>query len=324
MVRPASRYRSIPPWFAVLIALGALILAPASAAGFTVQPSSPASVEIGAPNVVTYRLAFVGGPGGDQFQVAVSPPKLPEGGTAMGLVGQARASGSGAAVKVNPVITFEYPPGACASVPGYALRGYGGRRATADVTLAPGGQLTLEYDYEIGRYPIRPGDSLAPRITFPGGIISDSPPPIFVDFPEPSRVGASGVDIGLSTNPGGSSSVEIAPPFPFPGNPVAQAPAATVRRGKPIDVFGATNPPIHAQRIDLLYTGPRNENPRLLARVKTNDRGRFAFRDWKPKRTGLYNVTAAYPSQQPDLRSDSAACSKALQIAPRKRRAMKR
>jgi hypothetical protein len=296
------------------LALVIAVLAwPVSARGVGIEAIPPPVVDTSGPNVVSYSVTFSAGASEEEFRLEVSPPKSIDGGYTMHLVGSPEVTGDGGA---NIFLSSPGPPFfGCSRIPGQLGHGYNPTSVTAEVGLAPGDRITFTFQFRTGDLPLRPGDSLSPTMLIPSHR-GDSPPPLGpIPWPEPARSGPSGVSFSMRTKPGGPASVLSDPtPPPFSEVTLHQTPAKRIRRGAPIDIFGKTTPALIRQKIDLIYTGPRHSEPKRLARVKSDTKGRFRLLDWNPKRPGGYQISAVYNSRLPEIRSDYAGCSKALLV----------
>jgi hypothetical protein len=293
-----------------LALIGGILLAPGSANGLGIQASSPPVIDTGGPQVATYSATFTAGATEERFRVVVSPPSAIEGTYTMETVGTPTVVGSGG---FSIYLSSPGPPSwTCSRIPGYERYGYPSSSVTADVELAAGGQITLGFPFKTGDLPLRPGDSLSPSMSFPSAVGEGVPfGPTF--WPAPPRSGPSGVTFDLRTKPGGPASHFSDPtPPPFSQVNLVQNQPARIARGKPITVLGKTMPPLIRQKVDLIYTGPRRKQVATLDRVRTDWQGRFRLPGWRPKRLGLYEISAIYHSRLPDIRSDYAACSKLI------------
>jgi hypothetical protein len=297
-----------------LALVGATMLWPVSAEGLGIRATPPPSVDTRGPLVIPYTVTFTAGAIEERFEVVVTPPRSIDGGYTMQSVGAPTTVGDGG---VDLYLSSPGPPYlGCSRVPGQQGHGYTFSSVTADVGLPPGGQVTITFPFRTGGVPIRLGDSLSPSMLFSHWSGEGTPPPLGPTFwPAPARSGPVGVSFSLRTKPGGPASALSAPsPPPFSDTTVHQNPAKRVRRGVPIDIFGKTLPALSRQKIDLIYTGPRNPQPKRLGRVMTDTKGRFRLLDWRPKVLGSYEISAMYESRRPDIRSDYAGCSKAILV----------
>ena len=299
--------------------LGCLALAivcltwPVSAQGLGIEAIPPPVVDTGGPNVASYRVTFSAGAFEERFRLEVTPPRSIDGGSTMQFVGSPEVTGDGGA---DIFLSAPGPPFfGCSRTPGQQGHGYNASGVAADVGLPPGGHLTFTFQFRTGDLPVRPGDSLSPSMFIPSHV-GETPPPFGpIPWPEPARSGPVGVSFSLSTKPGGPAAHLSDPPrSPFSQPTLGQNLPKRIKRGVPIQIFGRTSPALSRQKIDLIYTGPRNRYPKRLARVRTDTSGRFRLRDWKPKRPGGYEISATYASQLPGVRSDYAACSKLIQV----------
>jgi hypothetical protein len=294
------------------LALTAALLWPVSAEALGIQATPPPVVDISGPHVVPYRVSFSAGAFEERFHLDVTPPRSIDGGYTMQLVGSPEVTGEGGA---NIFLSAPRPPYfGCSQIPGQQGHGYTGSGVAADVDLGPGDSISFAFQFRTGDLPLRPRDSLSPRMVIPF-YVGETPPPFGpIAWPEPARSGPVGVSFSLSTKPGGPASHLSTPlPPPFSGDSLVQTPIRRVKRGVPIDIFGKTVPALSRQKVDLIFTGPRNRDPKKLARVRTDAKGRFRLHDWKPK-PGSYEISATYTSRLPGIRSDYAGCSKLLQV----------
>jgi hypothetical protein len=308
--RPVRARRALLGCLALVIAV---LASPVQAHALGIEAIPPPVVDTGGPNVVAYRVTFSAGATEERFRLEVSPPRSIDGGYTMQLVGSPEITGEGGA---NVYLSSPGPPYfGCSSIPGQQGHGYTATNVSADVGVAPGGHLTFTFQFRTGDLPLRPGDSLSPRMLIPFHV-GETPPPFGpIAWPEPARSGPVGVSFSLHTKPGGAAAVLSDPsPPPFLEVTLQKIRAKRIRRGVPIDIVGNTTPALSRQKIDLIYTGPRHLQPKRLARVRTDAKGRFRLFDWKPKRPGGYEISAVYTSQLPEIRSDYAACSKSLLV----------
>jgi hypothetical protein len=167
------------------------------------------------------------------------------------------------------------------------------------VTLPPRSTSTLVARFLMAGPPLRRTDYRATFAVGGGGddtlvgdqeIRSDSPrvrPPF-------------GTHITLSTRP--------RTPY-FPG-------ARRLRRGQAIEIRGRTERSLRGQRMVLRYryNPPRGRTrQRTLARVRIDRRGRFRYRDWRPRRRGSYRLFARYrPRSASRVRDES--CSRGFAL----------
>jgi hypothetical protein len=295
-----------------LALVGATLVYPVPAQGLGIRTNAPETVDIRGPQVLPYHVTFSAGAFEERFRVIVSPPGSIDGGYTMQIAGVPTVTGGG----VDLQLSSPGPPYfGCSRIPGQQGHGYTSSSVTANVDIAPGNSVTMTFPFRTADLPIRESDSLAPSMEFALAAGETAPPLGPMAWPSPVKVGPLGVSFALRTKPGGPASVlSTSSPPPFPNATLHQTPAKRIRRGVPIDIFGKTMPALNRQKIDLIYTGPRQLQPKRLARVKTDAKGRFRLLDWTPKRPGAYEISARYQSRLPEIRSDYAACSKQLEI----------
>ncbi len=91
----------------------------------------------------------------------------------------------------------------------------------------------------------------------------------------------------------------------------------TVPSGERVAIFGQVDPRSARGRIVLRYlTEPRGSPFRHIATVRLDDRGRFSYRSWRPRKPGYYEIWPFYvPSERHLLRD--YACPRAFEVVSR-------
>jgi hypothetical protein len=101
----------------------------------------------------------------------------------------------------------------------------------------------------------------------------------------------SGVRLRLSTSPRSDPTASRRRP-------------ATIERDRRIVIRGSTWPRLRKVDIRLSAVLPGSSRLRTIAHVRTDRRGRFRYRSWRPRRLGRYELWAFYSSQRKRTVSD--------------------
>jgi hypothetical protein len=277
------------------------MLLPAQAIGFAgITTSGPATVSLGAEQILPYRVTFSSAAYSESFSVQVFAPVGPTRTAAMRLTSPPTVVGPGSIGSGGP--PYDAPPYVeqvltppCNPLPGRAFHGYGLTSTTVRVGLAPFTSITLEYRFRTGETPYHPGDILAPEMIFPSALIQDgdSEPPHSVSFPAPILSGPIGVQFWLKTKP-----------------------RKHLHAGETIAVRGATTPRLIGRRIRVVATYPRSPKLHVLGTPRTNRAGRFSLA-WRPPEHGTYYLGAIFASTGGDRQSDWSNCMDQLDVGPR-------
>jgi hypothetical protein len=288
----------------LLVALGAPHAANGAAA-FSAE-CSPTTIRFPGTTAITCNLRVVTGGFPERFSVGAV---LPRQGGSSGLEGTTLEQG-GPPTLVGPG-SFGFGMGtfpsvaACSSLqPG--IHGAFGGSFRNDIEIPATSNSTLVFRFAARRAPW-PGDSLAPTLDISTQMVepgktSTLPGPLRLTTPEPTVTGASGVRILFRTQP----------VTPVLGAPFSEAPSFEV--GQEIEIRGNTNPPLKRQILTLL-AGRSAQGPphlKLLAKVQTNNRGKFHY-DWEPKKPGRFELGIAFHSRSPRF-ADDFACSRVFSL----------
>lgn len=298
MVRPTDR----PPWrrtfAAAVLALSLLVSAPSTAGAGVAFRSTVDPPELLYPGgrELTYRLEMRTGDRQEELGLSLTP-----GGWGGGRFGEAGSPLAPIGVALEGPGRMELGPELHGD-PARCLRGSVIHFTTVDVTLPADSISTLVARYRTGFAPPLPGARYGLVAEASGGTLDR---PVSIELPGPRLRGRRGVRIGLQTAPRSSDEIFVEPP--------------SIRRGQPISLSGTTDPPVAGQRIELRYryegseaTGGRPAGG-VLATIRADRRGRFRHRGWRPRRRGLYRLTAAYRSQRRSLASDES-CSRYFRL----------
>jgi hypothetical protein len=266
---------------AVLVLAGASAPPARAAVAFeaTVQPSEISFLET---RELSYRLRMTTGEREERFRVRVEQPRwdpLPTRGPdgfpvvpdcfrrPLGLEGVGRLAN---------IVCIHGDPGPRS----VCRRGSGFWELSGEVTLPPHSTSTLVARFLTSGPPLRRTDY---RATFAvGGGEEDTLVGDQEIRPDAPRVRPPfGTHITLSTRP-------RTPYYPA---------VRRFRRGQAIDIRGRTERALHGQRMVLRYDYlplRGRSRHRTLAPVRIDRRGRFRYRNWRPRRRGSYRLYALY------------------------------
>ncbi len=266
--------------------------------------AAPAAFDYRRTPRMDYALTFSTGPNEERFAVAVDPPTFPpaEGSPFAGLIGGRLALSGPARLGYR---RDEIPAILCSTynvIHGAEPAGY-----LQDVIAPPWSTSTLRISFVVWRrdapFPgqdIRPRFRLTPELVSPRDDGVGTIPGTLTLRPPRLRIGGrTGVRLWLRTSPRtvlyGSQSVP------------------TYRPGRAIKVSGTTAPVLRRQVIQLRVKNRLTGlGPDLLARVRTNARGRFTYR-WRLRTTGTNELFAFYKRQQRAVTSDRA-CPRIVRV----------
>ena len=267
---------------------------------------SPSSIAYPGTTRVTYRLVMRSGAEAERFGLTLEVPRFGRG---------LRGEGSPIAPKSISLAgparfgawSDEHHLPACSPFANI-FHGYELEPREYEVTLPRRSLSTLTAVYYTGATP--PWPNLDYRLTFiasprmPFGGRGTLERTYVVRPPRPSLRGRTGVRIAFSTSPRSS--------------PTGGWRLRRIRSGRRVVIRGRTNPRIPGQFIRLAYLAPGRERLWTLARVRVNRRGHFAFRRWRPRRRGYYELWAFYRRQRRHLVSDHA-CPRAFRVVRSRR-----
>lgn len=252
-----------------------------------------------------YELTLTTGPEDERFSVFVEPPLFPDGGSPLypiapgiELVGPAQITG-GVNIFSHVVCSPAFN----------VVHGAEPMRQGIDVIAPANSSSLLRLSFGVWRRdaPFR-GMAVRPKVTFSDRLENSEPGATGtigadqVVLPEaPRLIGPTGVRISFTTRPW--------TPLTNPKR------APTLRPGRTITVSGRTEPALKRQVVSLRTVGPGQGRPklRLLARVRTDRRGRFRY-EWSPRRPGIHQLFAFYRRQRRGVTSDRA-CPRYVRIA---------
>jgi hypothetical protein len=146
---------------------------------------------------------------------------------------------------------------------------------------------------------VRPTFTFTDRMFGPTGVTGTIGTDLAIRPPAPRLRGPTGVRLTVRTRP-------RTPLF----NPRR---APRVEPGRAIRIFGTTDPVLRREAISLrvLVHGADRE-PRRLARVRTDRRGRFRH-VWRPRRAGIHELFAYYEPQRRGVTADRT-CPRFLRV----------
>ena len=164
------------------------------------------------------------------------------------------------------------------------FHGIGEAAVMAALSMPAHAEATLTAYYETGVVPPWPGDEHAVTVTArplptSASTLTRSTAP--VRSPAVALRGTTGTRITLATTPRSALA--------------GVKEQRSARLGRVVRVRGTTDPPLRSGRITLRHVPPGARKPTLLARVRTDRRGRFTYR-WTPKRGGLHELWAYSPA----------------------------
>jgi hypothetical protein len=159
----------------------------------------------------------------------------------------------------------------------------------ATVTMPAHSEATLSFPYVTGRTPPWPGTDYRAYFAI-HGLSAGSRDPV-PQTPQPTLTGPRGVEIDLRLVPG-------------------EAIGGGLRR---MVIRGKTRPRVSGAWIDLSSkrVDPRGKTA-LLTGARTDARGHFRY-VWRARRHRLYEITASYKSQDPDL-ADDRTCARSAGV----------
>jgi hypothetical protein len=186
-----------------------------------------------------------------------------------------------------------------------AFHGYATGLASVDVLLPPNSGTTLAVRYAIGRRAPWVDSDFRLKFTVQGHLVGSYPPgspfaatptvasPVTMTTAGPVVEGRTGAHILLSTTPQGT-----------PGAPYAPR---TIARHQAVAIGGRLLPADGGRRIVLQWARGSGAL-RTLTTVRTDSRGGFTARAWRPGAPGTYELWASYPTQPGGLVRDTTSC----------------
>lgn len=170
------------------------------------------------------------------------------------------------------------------------FHGYEPVTAQVDLVVPANTRTALVASYRAGAFTPWPGASIGVRVRALRRLSNGRVGTLSVaerDVPTPKprlRLQRSGVRLALWTRPHSDSTIN--------------GRASRTVRGRPITVAGSTWPHLSKERIRLAVVAPRSSRLQTLARVRTDSRGRFRYRGWRPRALGRYQLWAFYAGHE--------------------------
>lgn len=311
-VRPTSGRRLAPAAglagaAVLLLLLGAAARSPGSGRDLTVQvEASRTSFKRGSGPRVDYTLR-VASRTEQHLSLSVTVPSVvtrgqgrarDEGGTLLGpLLGVTADSADGSSAR--PVTTTVGAPGC--SPRGLAPHGSDGSSTDFDLFVTAGGTVDIHVGYLVHDRPLWPGaDYRLAVVARP----EDGGAPIKARGPQLRGRGPHGTLVTLSTRPASAAWPQIARLLP------------RIRAGRTVEVHGRTSPPLRSRRVAVRAAHGRQRGFHLVRRVRTDRRGRFVLRDWRPRAHGVYELAVATPAVGRRVLADYA-CPVAFRLVGR-------
>jgi hypothetical protein len=254
-----------------------------------------------------YELTFNTGAAEERFAIEVLTPRFPD------------LEGSPFAGPVEPLLLLSGPAqrgfaretlGYVACSPYNVIHGTDTLGIKWDIIAPAQSTSTLTAAFRIWRRDAPfPGQDVRPTFLITPELVSSDDGPATIPKSlalrparRPRLEGPSGVVISIATRPRSHDGLL--------GN------TPSYRRGQIFRVYGSTRPVLRRQLIELraLTPGPLRP-PHLIARVRTDRRGRFSYR-WQPRQPGTHQLFAFYRRQQRGVTSDRA-CPRVVEIRRR-------
>lgn len=266
---------------------GALLAAPAAAgAAVNYSVTAPSALTLPGPQTVNYTLHFENEGAATEFvSLRTTEPELapPKQGLTMGRADRVPALTSLVGTTAITGMTFV---NVSFRIDLFCLRStYGISRRDLQLAIPAGASGTVGYEFLVGAFPPRLGESYAPKFLATSGGVTQE-----ISASEPVLLGQKGTDI-------------------FVG--------AWVKKKRRLVLTGSTSPAIPAgQVIDLQMTGPGANTKGVvqtpLGTAPVDAAGAFIAERKLPRRAGMYSIDAFYRSQSADLAGDSACASSIL------------
>ena len=304
------RRRASPRRLAVVgaLALGVgAVVAPSSNASLTVNGTlfTPSTVNASTHSVL-YYLQMHSTTSEELFSVKMTPPPfatvdgLDEGASIDGPTDVAlQGPGTLGDLVQTPRVIAPCSPRVS------ALHGYATGVASVDVLLPPHSATTLAVRYAVGRRAPWVDTDFQLKFTVQGSLAGSygagSP---FAGAPTVATAQTLTTAGPLIGSPTGAHILLSSTPQGTVGG--AHAPTTVARNGS-IAVRGRLLPAIAGRKIVLEWS--RGNGPlHPLEAVRTDARGGFAARGWRPSPAGTYDLWASYPAQPGGLVADSTSC----------------
>jgi hypothetical protein len=285
--------RRCPPTIAVpLIGLG--VLAPAAGADPEMRVAvTPPVLSFPGASGLTYRIDISTGDAPERFALELAPRLLPDGGAGLTPASEPRLTGAGAIPSQGLAIGI---PGC--SPARNRFHGYEPQTTTVDLAIPERTTTTLVADYRVGAFTPWPGANVGLRIRALRRLTDGtqgtlSAPAVRLRSPQPrlDLRRRSGVRLRLFTSPRSDSTAGNRRP-------------ARIARGRRVLIRGDTWPRLRNVRVRLAAVYPGSARLRTIATVRTDRRGRFRYRRWRPRRLGGYELWVFYPRQRERFLSD--------------------
>jgi hypothetical protein len=274
-----------------------------SALGFDGTLTSPIRRIDASTKAAVYSLQLQSGPQPERFSVRLAPGRF----ATRGPFDEGRSLPAPTSIALQGAGTLgerrQDPPPArpCSS----RAHGYRTGATTIDVALPANATTTLTARYATGRQaPWVDGDyrmtfevgptlvgSYAADSVFAAGATGVTPATLRTAGPTPS--GRTGVHLLLTTTPRATTT--------------AGAAARRIGKRTRIAIAGQMLPAKRDRAIVIEWSHPGGSH-HLIARARTDGRGRFRVGGWQPPAAGTYELWARYPKQSGGLVADRTSC----------------